>query len=732
MLGAMDKSRQSQRVVEFQELYRQLERVLYAVEDEIAAAAAETEKASESRPSTASIRAAMADERRKSRAQRLLEAHYDLAELCATNADYKRASDHYARILTWIEAYELRQRAGGAADQAKPDLTPQNKGIALAAAEAAAADEGVPLAFAAVLPALKLNVLTNLSTVSFRTGDEKTAMANVLEAKRALRERSASEEQHSSALTQLEIVATVNYAVLMRSQSRVDDALHAAASALDLIQDASKKGAAKQQREPVDAAVLDAHCTALSPYASDAAELAISSARRDDELVARVLNNLALHDLGRRDLASALSHLLAAFRASLQTQDAHTRAVVQYHIGLVIAQLETTIELPNDDAVRRLSITALDDKATESRALSAKECFAKADALVSGSAAPLAERALAVACGAGHGEAEYYDGDFHTAEAEFTITLQRLKELLREVAPSRSNPWLAAPKTPSGTAVLEELRKLQGFLESYVGNAQLVQGKFELAEAAHQRDLELALETEDIHAQLRALRNLALVYNSTQRYEEAITLWRETVEIAVVLQSKRDLMMGYSGLGTALRELQITDPHAFAALFKAAPDSEPRQIFLRQRALAVELDDKHQQILAQRHLVATYESGGDDLEQRLQECDLLVRWCEQYENLHYRADAYRAMANALTAQLQRLRERGQRFAEAIKVLTHRRNAVSQQWRDTHLRLTAATARMLQPGAATTSGASDQGQRDALADDRHPRPPIARLEVLLRQ
>ncbi|GLE00139.1 hypothetical protein PINS_up008866 [Pythium insidiosum] len=281
----------------------------------------------------------------------------------------------------------------------------------------------------------------------------------------------------------------------------------------------------------------------------------------------------------------------------------------------------------------------------------------------------------------------------------------------------------AAPARTSPPApLIEELRKLQGFLESYLGNAQLVQGKFELAEAAHQRDLELALETEDIHAQLRALRNLALVYNSTQRYQEAITLWRETVEIAIVLQSKRDLMMAYSGLGTALRELQITDRdrHEFDAVF-TEHDSEPRQIFLKQRALAVELDDKHQQILAQRHLVATYE-GSEDLEQRLQECDLLIRWCEQYENLHYRADAYRAMANALTAQIQRLRERGQRFAEAIKVLLYRRNTVSQQWRETHLRLTAAAAVMLQ-----TSGDSDK----CFEDDRHPRPPLARLEVLPR-
>ncbi|GLE00140.1 hypothetical protein PINS_up008867 [Pythium insidiosum] len=270
----MEKRRQSQRIVEFQELYRQLEEVLHAVEDEIAAAAAAAEQASESRPSTASIRAAMADERRKSRAQRLLEAHYELAELCATYADYKRASEHYTRILAWIEAYELRQRAGSAGTGATPSAAQADNGsdadVAVAAAVAAAADEGIPLTLAAVLPSLKLNVLTNLAAVAFRLGDAKAAMTNVLEAKRALRERAASgDEREDAAMTQLEIVATVNYAVLLRSQGRVEDAMHAATSALDLIQAQAKKAmtpTAKSSKRDVarDTVVLDAHCTALS------------------------------------------------------------------------------------------------------------------------------------------------------------------------------------------------------------------------------------------------------------------------------------------------------------------------------------------------------------------------------------------------------------------------------------------------------------------------------------
>ncbi|KAF1329335.1 hypothetical protein FI667_g6062, partial [Globisporangium splendens] len=202
-----------------------------------------------------------------------------------------------------------------------------------------------------------------------------------------------------------------------------------------------------------------------------------------------------------------------------------------------------------------------------------------------------------------------------------------------------------------------------------MGCTQLVEGKFELAEESHQCDLEMTLKHEDIHAQLRAMRNLALVYNSTQRYHEAIPLWREALEIASVLQSKTDQMMAYSGLGIAMKELRITDQKGEFKELLDIKENNPLHIFPRQRALAIELSDKKQQIIAQRHIVSTYESPDSslDIEQRLAECDTLVRLCEQYENLQYRGDAYRSLANALTAQLARLSVRGARFAEAVNV-----------------------------------------------------------------
>lgn len=392
-----------------------------------------------------------------------------------------------------------------------------------------------------------------------------------------------------------------------------------------------------------------------------------------------------------------------------------------------------------------VSASASPTAADPSSTASAKDCFILSETLASALPDQGQDHSLSLLAHGCQGESEYFAGEFHTAEAEFSIALRRLREL-QLVHPSpvtaaqASSSQSTAPTSPHPLSTAE-LDKIHGHLLSFIGCTQLVEGKFDLAEDSHQRDLDIALHTEDIYAQQRAMRNLALVYSSTQRYSEAIPLWREALEIANVLQNKPDQMMAYSGLGTAMKELRITDREKgeFVDLL-GAKENDPLHIFLRQRALAVELGDKNQQIIAQRNIVSTYESPDRaDIEQRLTECDALVRLCEQYENLQYRGDAYRSLANALTAQIARLSVRGARFAEAVGVLTQKRNSVCGKYQQTTRTLRAVAVMMLKSeeedggemGDGNGSPVTLKKPKKPSGDDKHPRPPISRVEVLLR-
>lgn len=484
-------------------------------------------------------------------------------------------------------------------------------------------------------------------------------------------------------------------------------------------------------------------------FAKQAAQLADHI--QDHVLLSRTQNNLALYHFARRDFSTALHHLLTAFRATHAIQDFQQQGIVKYHIGLVLSELEIDIELPQSsrtDSTRHFSAAAPGEvtmveqgnmhghasrKSLAGAAMTtAKDCFVQSENLAA--VLPEQDHVLKVLAHGCRGETEYYAGEFHTAEAEFSIALQRLQEIL--YPENSASGGIAGTPTASndadaiGSVDPGELVKIQGFLLSYMGCTQLVEGKFELAEESHQCDLEIALKHEDIHAQLRAMRNLALVYNSTQRYQEAIPLWREALEIACVLQSKVDQMMAYSGLGIAMNELRITDQKGEFKELLDLKENNPLHIFLRQRALAIELGDKNQQIVAQRHIVSTYESlDQPDIEQRLAECDTLVRLSEQYENLQYRSDGYRSLANALTAQLARLSARGARFAEAVQVLTQKRDSVCVKYQQATKTLKMAAAMMLK---ADDSDATPDARKKPYKEDKHPRPPITRVDMLQRK
>jgi tetratricopeptide (TPR) repeat protein len=523
------------------------------------------------------------------------------------------------------------------------------------------------------------------------------------------------------------------------------------------------------------------------------AELAVEAADQTAraELQCRAHSNLGLFLFERGELTAAMPHFVAALRAALQAGDLHLQAITKYHLGVAISHTdvrdvnpvgndalvppegdlvanvksETSPAESNADEVASSDPTSADDSekhptlpaaslsdSAMTPARTPKDWFLQSESLAGSLVKP--DDRLGVLAHGCRGEEEYYSGEFHTAEAEFTIALKRLKELLGESTASTSsndgsNDEYDATEPIDILAVREldpELAKLQGFLLSYLGCTLLVEGRFELAERSHQNDLALALEREDVYAQQRALRNLAMVFNCTQRYEKAIPLWRDALEIAAVLQSKPDQMMALSGLGTALKECQVLRRASSLPASPADPESEeypslrapPLPVFLRQRALAVEVGDRHQQILAQRHIVSVYESHTNDseglkpesaagesaVEKRLAECDIMVRLCEQYENLQYRADAYRSLANALTAQLARLRSRGAaRFADAISVLSQKRDAVCNKYQEAAEALALATAVIFHSEADVVPFELKERQQ---------RPPVTRIDAFPRR
>ncbi|GMF14657.1 unnamed protein product [Phytophthora lilii] len=551
-----------------------------------------------------------------------------------------------------------------------------------------------------------------------------------------------------------------------------------------------------------------------SKFAERAVDLA--DRVRDARLISRAHNNLGIYCLEQGNVERAFSLFTSAYRATQQTKDFKQQSTVKYHLGIALSYLGRNLngkqEISDDEEdedgleeaqpnqeqpqpnVSDVSESAENEPDTSSSlndengtepttetiaptstaaaitppppSKTPKDLFLESEKLTG--ALPEPDNSLRVLAQSCRGEEEYYAGEFHTAEAEFAIALGQLKDFSGiDLEDNKTQDAIAETSTPSLDVAIDtvaeeevnlppiepELAKLHGLLFSYTGCTQLVEGKFALAEQSHKRDLALALRQEDLHAQHRALRNLAIVYNATQRYVEAIPLWREALELAVVLDFKGEQLMAYSGLGSALRELlMLESPDAVeaAGLSSGSGPMQPLQVFLKQRALAEQVGDLHQQILAQRHIVSVYESpiskpqseseATEVLERRLSECDTLVRLCEKYENLQYRADAYRSLANALTSQLTRLRARANGdgtsaphygLANAIAVLSQKRNSVCASYQEANVALSTAAALMFQD--VYEEGMDDEVKMaKPKPEERHPRPPLTRLEILQRR
>lgn len=705
-----------------------------------------------------------------SQARLVLKRQYELGELCAEYDEFGLASMYFQQVQTGIEAAQPTHTTEGSDEDTKEAL------------------------------ALRLNALNWLAVMHFRAGAQNEAMKCLLEARN-------HREDASSERAPMDKSLTVNFALFLHAKGEVAEAENAAQSVVgDASQDPTDESNDDSRARSAAFLLLASICKAKgkADQALEYAERAVNLADRvqDPRLISRAHNNLGIYCLELSDVERAFGLFRTAFRATQQTKDFEQQAIVKYHLGLTLAYLgnghsgkndfyefegeddekeekeeqdcpaeepEAVDEQQNSPSDENSSLSAIETAVVtivpEPHAKTPKDLFLESEKLTG--ALPDPDQALRVLAHSCRGEEEYYAGEFHTAEAEFAIALGQLRdfagseigddkdnttttEAAEGDATNRTNPAEPDESETTLPPIQPEIAKLQGLLLSYTGCTQLVEGKFGLAEHSHKKDLALALRQEDLHAQHRALRNLAIAYNATQRYIEAIPLWREALELAVVLDFKGEQLMAYSGLGSALREvLMLEGPSVLeaAGLDSTAGSMQPLQIFTKQRTLAEQANDLHQQILAQRHIVSVYESpivkpqtdqeATETLERRLAECDALVNLCERYENLQYRADAYRSLANALTSQLARLRARAggdgsshhYGLADAIEILTEKRNSVCDSYQQANVELSTAAALMFQD---VEQQDDDLHLSKPKPEERHARPPLTRLEILQRR
>ncbi|KAG7389686.1 hypothetical protein PHYPSEUDO_009847 [Phytophthora pseudosyringae] len=704
----------------------------------------------------------------------VLRLQYQVGELCAEYEEFGSATTYFHQVLASLEA------------NGEPS-----------------AEEAEELA------ALRTNALNWLAATHFRAGNQYDAMSYLLQAKKCSRDEDAATEPSSPPVDKS---LTANYALFLYAKGSTEDAEAAAQLVVNEGEaDPSEEPEGDTRARSTAFMLLASICKARddSGQALKHAERAVALADRvrDPRLISRAHNNLGIYCLEQSDVERAFSLFASAYRATQQTKDFEQQATVKYHLGIALSYLGRNLngkqeigdddeeeDGPEDQQRQRNqqpspsgNAEAAENEPDASSPPSAdieaemtaetpqtktpKDLFLESEDLTS--ALPKPDNTLRVLVQSCRGEEEYYAGEFHTAEAEFSIAMGQLKIFTGVDTEEDQRSDAATGADTTGTNDLDlamtsseaaeeeevtlppiepELAKLQGLLLSYTGCTQLVEGKFKLAERSHKRDLALALRQEDLHAQHRAFRNLAIVYNATQRYVAAIPLWREALELAAVLDLKGEQLMAYSGLGSALRELlMIEGPGAVeaAGLNSGAGPLEPLQVFMKQRTLAEQVGDLHQQILAQRHIVSVYDSpiskpqseseATEALERRLSECDVLVRLCEKYENLQYRADAYRSLANALTSQLTRLRARADGdgtsaphcgLVDAIAVLSQKRNSVCTSYQEANAALSTAAALMFQDAYDEGFEEEAKGPKPK-PEERHTRPPLTRLEILHR-
>lgn len=296
----MEKSRVAQRQQQFAEQLEQLERELQELE-------AARNKAKSSLHAAAPVDAAASDVTQASNAasrthtsvellqQRIVRVTYRIAELCGRYQDYKLAALYYTRVLEWLDAREVarrealspqsapalaRTKSKAFVDSRRSGLVDNNNndsGAAAASVSNSTLPPPPPLTDTDVQ--LKDNVLNNLAVMHFGAGDRAQAMVYLLDAKKHVRERLASEQAQgaaqdsdnadSFALAQcdcassreLERILTANYALFLHANDHVDDAIHAASAVIEPESLTRRDAESTTSAEEVRANVTALSCT---------------------------------------------------------------------------------------------------------------------------------------------------------------------------------------------------------------------------------------------------------------------------------------------------------------------------------------------------------------------------------------------------------------------------------------------------------------------------------------
>lgn len=678
--------------------------------------------------------------------QLVLELRYQIGVLCTEYEEFRLAQTYFQQLLTSLS-----------------DETVVNTAMA---------------------GALRSNTLNWLAATSFRAGSQNEAMEHLLQATAFPRDVSTGSMKPPG-----DKLVAANYALFLHARGNTVDAEHAAQSvinkdAVDRSKESNDDVRARSMAMTLLSSIYKAQNKSKQAYKHAKWAVSLADRAQDPHLISRAHNTLGIFCLEQRNVERALSLFTSSYRAAQQSKDLKQQAIVKYHLGLALSYLGRDwdeSEEFHDDGLDDGRETGLQSQlflplagnetdawdSTEGKAATVsgpsaktpRDLFLESENLMK--SLPEPDRILCVLTQCCRGEEEYYRGDFSAAEDEFLSAMEQLKELSKvEVEQDQSLEAMSEAestgyKNPAASVKSQTMAnsapifaKLQGRLFSYIGCTQLMQGEFALAEHSHKRDLTLALQQEDLDAQHRALRNLATVANLTNRYQEAISLWREVLELSVVLDSKRDQLMAYSGLGSALCELlRLKGPAGIAPAERnqTSVSLDPLQVSMKQRALAIQVEDVQQQLLAQKQIVSVYESSfvkpqsesetAKILDRRLAECRAFVRLCEKHDSLQYRADAYRSLANALTSQVVRLRARvkgtGTLAQRGLQKLIQERDGACTKYHEAIVALSAQNASM----SPNFDGKEIEDKMMAARvnpNERCARPPLFRLEILQRQ
>lgn len=91
------------------------------------------------------------------------------------------------------------------------------------------------------------------------------------------------------------------------------------------------------------------------------------------------------------------------------------------------------------------------------------------------------------------------------------------------------------------------------------GDALYDQGKYEESMPFYRKEMEVALEIDDLNLQGRALNKIGSVFQNTARYDSALVYLLEAAEIKEQIGDKKDIAAAYSNVGNVFSDMQLPE-----------------------------------------------------------------------------------------------------------------------------------------------------------------------------